>query len=292
MVAIMDPRWPQPTYILGEAHPPGTVSDDTQMSMALAHGLLDASSLDPEDVMPAVARRFVAWSRSEDNNRAPGTTCMTGCQALAEGIHWSQAAVADSKGCGSAMRVAPLGLLLWWSEERLLELSRASSLLTHGHPAAIEGAAAAALLVAGALRGSGPDELYTLVADRTRGRSHDFDAIWSRLPWARHRPPEEVLVKCALGESWVAEEAVASAFYCYARHPHSFRDVVLCAANTDGDSDSIACIAGGIAGAALGVELIPFEWLEQLEGADELRQLGKELFLRSEELRSSFAISR
>ncbi len=280
-VALQDPIWPRPPYIVGTEHPAGTYTDDTQMTIAVARGLLEAGSDDIDGVMKAIAGHFVRWSRSADNNRSPGATCMSGCKALAGGTPWPQAGVADSKGCGSAMRVAPFGLLCWSDESRLLELARASSLLTHGHDAAIEGAAAGALLVARAMQGQSPEELYQAVATCCGGRSADFDACWEKIPGLRKSVPASVLCEGGLGEGWVAEEAVASALYCYWQSPQDFRSIVLMAANTDGDSDSIACIAGGIAGAALGVDAIPTEWLAVLEDADELRELAEELWSAS-----------
>jgi ADP-ribosylglycohydrolase len=212
---------------------------------------------------------------------------MTGCQSLARGAHWASAGVADSKGCGSAMRVAPIALMYWWHEETMLEMARSSSLLTHGHPAALEGAAAGALLVAGALQGKSPEALYASVASCCNGRSEDFDRCWAKVPGYLDSDPASVLCEGALGEAWVAEEAVASALYSFWRTPDDFEAIILTAANTDGDSDSIACIAGGIAGAALGVEAIPAAWLETLEDAEELRRLARELYAASEARRSA-----
>ncbi len=277
-VGIKDPRWPTPPYIMGDAHAPGTYTDDTQMTIAVALGLLDTPSGELDASMSAIGQHFVTWSKSDDNDRSPGATCMTGCTNLSQGMHWRESGVADSKGCGSAMRVAPIGLLHAANQTRLLEFARASSLLTHGHDAALEGAAACALLVSRAMYGDSPQEMYDAVASACTGRSNDFDRCWEKLPGMIGHPPDVALSTEGLGESWVAEEAAAAALYCYWQSPSDFRQIVLCAANTDGDSDSIACIAGGIAGAALGASAIPSEWLEMLENAEMLRNLGKRLF--------------
>jgi len=53
------------------------------------------------------------------------------------------------------------------------------------------------------------------------------------------------------------EETVAHRLQCFLRYPHSYERSVLCAANTNGDSDSIACMAGAISGAYLGINAIP-----------------------------------
>ncbi|MEM1010278.1 MAG: ADP-ribosylglycohydrolase family protein [Myxococcota bacterium] len=111
------------------------------------------------------------------------------------------------------------------------------------------------------------------------GRSRDFECIWSRIPKSIGHPSTQVLIKqesshVALGEGWVAEEAVASAMYCFWRHPNDFRAAVLLGANTDGDSDSIACITGGVLGARLGKEAIPAHWCRDIENAQVLEDLA------------------
>ncbi len=251
------------------------------MTLALARGLLDVPDDDLDAQMSAVAREFVAWSRADDNDRAPGNACMTGCASLAAGVAWREAGVADSKGCGSAMRVAPIGLLYARDRDRLLEVARASSLLTHGHPAAIEGAAAAALLVAMALHKATPSAMHRELTRALGGRARDLDARLAQLPELVDRPPEEALSKSGLGEAWVAEEAVVSALYCFWRSPADFERTMRTAANTDGDSDSIACIAGSISGAFNGVAAIPRRWTAGVERADELVAMGERLEARA-----------
>lgn len=258
-------------------HPPGTFTDDTQMSIAVAEALLESQSHDVDTVMSAVARRFVEWSRSEDNDRAPGDTCMQGCANLAKGTHWSGAGVSDSKGCGSAMRVSPIGLF-YEDLDKVREIARASSLLTHGHDAAVAGAEAAAMMVALALRGLAPAGIFDEVAKTCGPSSQEFAQVWQKVPEVLHLPPEQVLVDQVLGESWVADEAVASAMYCFWKHPDDFCAAVLMAINTDGDSDSIGAITGSIVGARLGLEAIPTAWCRQVEASKYLHELGTRLW--------------
>jgi ADP-ribosylglycohydrolase len=271
------PAWPPSPLILGTRHPAGSYSDDTQMSLAVAEALIAAGGRDIDQLMQQMGERFVAWSRSPDNNRAPGATCMEGCDHLAAGMAWREAGVASSKGCGSAMRVAPIGLMYWRDHARLLEVARASSLLTHGHDAAIEGAAAAALLVALALEKKTPQAMYDALLSECAPRSADFQACLKKLPQLLSVEPALALSKAGLGEGWVAEEAVVSALYCFWRSPENYSQTVLTAANTDGDSDSIACIAGSISGAFNGVEAIPPRWRERVENAVGLQDMARRL---------------
>jgi ADP-ribosylglycohydrolase len=269
---LKDPRFSRP-FIVGPDHPPGTFTDDTQMTLAVAVALLSHGHGGRDALMEEMGRRFVAWHRSPDNNRAPGATCGRGCENLERGMPWREAGVAQSKGCGSAMRVAPIGLF-YESLDEVESVARDSSLLTHGHPAALEASAAGALLVALALRGTSPSRMFEEVMRRCGGRSPDFDQCFSRVPGLLERPPEEVLIEGGLGEGWVAEEAVASALYCFWRHPEDYRAAVLEAVNTDGDSDSIATITGSISGARLGLGAISPAWVQGVERSTFLQEVG------------------
>lgn len=202
---------------------------------------------------------------------------MQGCANLAKGTHWRVAGVSDSKGCGSAMRVSPIGLF-YEDLAQVREIARASSLLTHGHAAAVAGAEAAAMMVALALQGLHPAEIYDEVAKACGHSSQDFAQVWQKVPEVIHLPPEQVLVDQVLGESWVADEAVASAMYCFWKHPDDFRAAVLMAINTDGDSDSIGAITGSIVGARLGLEAIPTAWSRNVEASKYLHELGLRLW--------------
>lgn len=261
----------------GNGHPAGTFTDDTQMSLAVAEGLLAAQGEDLDELLRCICSRFVAWARSPDNDRAPGNTCLAGCRNLERGVPWREAGVANSKGCGTAMRVAPVGLRFYQDLERVAEVARATALPTHGHPAAVEGAAAAALMVALALRGQGPEEIYGEILRRCGGRSEDFDTCLARVPGSLDSPPDKVLARGGLGEAWVAEEAVASALYCVWRHPDDYRAAVLEAINTDGDSDSIGAIAGSVVGARLGLGGIPAAWVQGVEESARLQETGLRL---------------
>lgn len=280
-LAHKDPRFSRPV-ILGPDHPPGTFTDDTQMTLALADAIFAAgTSASVDDLMRATADAFVKWANADDNDRAPGETCMTGCRNLERGVHWSVAGVSESKGCGSVMRVAPLGLISDDLEE-VAELARAQSLLTHGHHAALEACAAMAMAVSLASVGTDPAKIHEVVAGACCRRSSDFARVWNRIPAALARDPGDVIVEVesaddALGLGWVGEEAAAVAMYCFWKYPDDFRSAVIAGANTDGDSDSTACLAGALAGARLGWTAIPEDLREGVEDADRLKQVGDRL---------------
>lgn len=265
------------TDFVAGRHPAGYFTDDTQMSIAVANALLAAGKDGIDPLMEAMAREFVEWAESPDNDRAPGNTCMRGCANLARGVHWRSAGVAGSKGCGSAMRVAPIGMY-YADLDQVAEVARASSILTHGHDAAIAGAAAAAIGVRMALDGFGAEQIYEEIMKRCADESAEFAACFGKIPHLIDRPVEQVLSRNGLGEGWVAEEAVASAMWCFLKAPDDYRAAVLLAVNTDGDSDSLAAITGSFLGARLGIEAIPEEWAANVEKSAELHALGEALF--------------
>jgi ADP-ribosylglycohydrolase len=84
-----------------------------------------------------------------------------------------------------------------------------------------------------------------------------------------------------LGEGWKGDEALALGLYCFMKNPCDFKRTVLMGANTNGDSDSIASIAGAISGAYNGIQAIPIEWINQIENRDLLKQTAEELYQRA-----------
>ena len=53
-------------------------------------------------------------------------------------------------------------------------------------------------------------------------------------------------------------------------------------ANTNGDSDSVACIGGSISGAYLGIDAIPDKWIQLIEKTEYLDELAKRLAVKKE----------
>src|SRR5439155_17604489 len=78
-------------------------------------------------------------------------------------------------------------------------------------------------------------------------------------------------------EAWAAHEAIAAAVYLFTRHPDDPRTAILEGANTPGDSDSIATLAGSLVGARAGLGALPAEWVRDVERSDELLELARSL---------------
>jgi len=253
---------------------PALYSDDTQMTLAVTEAVLDAGPAAELDVlMNAVGRHFRQWAHSSENNRAPGRTCMTGIARYEHGVHWSESGLVESKGCGSAMRVATLGYFYQHDPERLRQVAIATSQITHRHPTALAASVAAAYLVKLALDGAAPEMYIRQTLAFTEGISDELEYALLRVGHVLGWTNEEAALE-HLGQGWTGEEAVALALYCLLRYPENYAACVRRAANTAGDSDSIACIAGGIMGARLGLSALPQQWMERCENRHHLINLA------------------
>lgn len=171
------------------------------------------------------------------------------------------------------MRTAPIGWFYREDDHRLKEIAIASSVITHRHPAAIAASVAAAYLVKLALSAVPVDQYIQRTLEFTDGISDEFHLALLKVGHVLGWGNEEAALD-HLGEGWVGDEAVALALYCILRYPDDYLACVRRAANTNGDSDSIACIAGGIMGARLGLEAIPLAWRQRCEHHDSLLALG------------------
>ncbi|MFG2131056.1 ADP-ribosylglycohydrolase family protein [Streptomyces sp. NPDC048751] len=285
---------------------PAIVSDDTQMTLAVAHGLraaMDRGVLGPEQMAEAVRKEFIAWNRSPENNRAPGNTCLTACDLLERpGVPWRDASQIHSKGCGANMRVAPVGLAPGLSDEQRAGAAQLQSALTHGHPTALAASDLTAHAVRLLAQGVDPAGLVGLLRSYALDNRSHYHHAWLGDLWTRSQDPtpehfiargwDECLAilerlrdavrtvspetdPClATGEGWIAEEALATGLLCFLLFVDEPLTALRRAACSSGDSDSIACLTGAFAGAYLGAEAWPTEWADRIEYHGELVTLG------------------
>lgn len=256
---------------------PALYTDDTQMTLAVTEGLLDVGlDADLDVQMKAIGKRFVTWADSPENNRAPGLTCMKGIRRFEGGMSWQESGIVKSKGCGSAMRVATIGYLYQHNEQRLREVALNSGIITHGHPTAKAASIAAAYLIKLALDSIPTAQWMSDVVKFTQGMSDEFHQAILRIGHVLSWTSEEYALD-HIGQGWTGEEAVALALYCALRYPDDYLACIRRGANTNGDSDSVASIAGGFVGARLGLGAIPEDWRKRCENTDYLNDLAERM---------------
>ena len=218
-------------------------------------------------------------------SRAPGVTCMNACEAMANGAK----AVNNSKGCGGIMRMAPVGLINTcpsFSDVELQRLGAQLAELTHCHELGWMPAGVFAHIVsllsrdeASSVQEAATQALNTL--PEAFPNAHYLGQLQELLRYtlrlADSDMPDLEAIH-ALGEGWVAEEALAIGLLCSLRHEDDFAGAITSAVNHGGDSDSTGAIAGNIVGAHLGLAGIPQRYLEHLELRDTISKIADDLF--------------
>ena len=280
------------------------VSDDTQMTLFTAAGLLECiEGDDPMDqgaALAAVQSATLDWYTLQQGrapsapkpgaltgypvlakSQAPGMTCMGACSAGATGT--PERPINNSKGCGGAMRVAPVGLLPGLTCNQAFELAARCAAQTHGHPSGYLSAGVLAAMVNRLADGLDLNAAIGEAVAVARHWPHASEVI-EGVEQARrfaadgggnhhHHAIEQ------LGEGWVGNEALAIGAYS-ALAGSDYRDSVRIASNHGGDSDSTASITGQIVGAKDGLEGIPSAWIRRLDALEPLLNIA-DRFIRS-----------
>ena len=247
-------------------------SDDTQMSIATAQGILRGGSI--EDVH----RAYLGWLKTQSDRsqaRAPGGTCLS---ALASGVIGTIAdPINDRKGCGGVMRVAPAGLV--FKPGTAFRKGAEYAAITHGHPSGYLSAGYLAELISRLIEGATLDAALDATTSVLKTyKNHDETLAAVREARRLAADPDEARSDVeSLGGGWVGEEALAIAMYCTLRFPADLSAGVLAAVNHGGDSDSTGCFCGAVLGTMLGVETIPPRWVQKVENAQRLRDLAAAL---------------
>jgi ADP-ribosylglycohydrolase len=228
------------------------------------------------------------------HRRHPGKACISGLAGGEMGTP-VRPVNPDSKGCGTVMRSAPFGLVPHIAADAVYKLSSDAASLTHGHPSARQSAGIFSLLIHRLVAGEELRDAAAGVTAHAAGITEVAPELPDRLQAAlrladKGKVEPEELVQ-ALGEGWVAEEALAVAVYSVlATHPDAgnaagahadpvrhFREALALAVNHSGDSDSTGSIAGNILGAYYGEDCLPAGWLEALEAPGVIRGMADRL---------------
>lgn len=192
-------------------------TDDSVLTIAIAAAILEGRSY--LSVLKEYTRRYP--------NAGYGTHFW----------HWAhsdQDEPYNSWGNGSAMRVSPVGYSFDSIESVIVEAER-TACVTHNHPEGIKGAQATALAVHLALQDASKREIRSELQTRF---GYDLQRHIDDI-----RPEYRFNVSC---QGSVPEGIIAFL------DSNDFEDAIRNAISLGGDSDTQACIAGGIAGAYYG----------------------------------------
>ncbi|GIH40902.1 ADP-ribosylglycohydrolase [Microbispora corallina] len=257
-----------PDHPLAAGMPAGAVTDDTEQAMLVAGLLLDGhGTADPAEL----ARRLVAW---EDSMRARGSLDLLGPSTKRAVSRVLAGASVDEAGRygdtnGAAMRITPVGVAVPSSDldvlvDRVVDVSK----LTHNTGVALAAAAAVAAAVSAGIDGATVAEAVraaraAAALGARRGHWVAGADVAARIAWATTLvdglPGDEVCdrVYTLVGTSLAAQESVPAAFAILSACRDDPWRAVRLAASVGGDCDTIAAVAGAVAGACHGVAAFP-----------------------------------
>lgn len=241
---------------------PGTWSDDGSQALVLLASLLKCGKLDIDDFGGSLVNWYETGYLAVDGLVFDvGVQTSQAIMQLRSGAPASAAGRSDEQanGNGSLMRVLPLALWHRGSDAELVADAHDQSRVTHGH-----------------LRAQVCCALYCLWSRRIlEGHPNPWEAAvgalrviygseskaFAELEWSV-RPDDE---PHGLGSGYVVDCLHSARL---ALQSGSYEQVVKAAIALGHDTDTTACVAGGIAGLRDGVSTIPKRWRDQLRGQD------------------------
>jgi ADP-ribosylglycohydrolase len=221
------------------------LSDDTWLTMATCEAIARSGGR----IQPVViARTFVEWF-SAGRLHGLGSSTLKALRDLQAGAHWALAGARGefASGAGAAMRIAPLAFVLDPAVEADRVMIRDVARITHHSDEAYAGALAVAVAIrATAADGRLPDKLLSIVSAElpdTRVRDRLIEVS------SQSETPEAVAAR--YGSSGHVVDVVPLALLVAEYERSSpLEHVVRRAVQLGGDTDTIASIAGQVAGAS------------------------------------------
>jgi ADP-ribosyl-[dinitrogen reductase] hydrolase len=230
---------------------PAEFTDDTQMALALAESLIANNGFDPADLW----QRWRTWAETATDVGVQTRTALAEKShvGVAERVHMRRG---QSAGNGSVMRNTPIAL--WSAEdslESLADLAGRQASLTHYDPHNAYGAAIHAAMIRGGIRG---EDVFDAIESALAVLPAEARDLWMPLLASGWQPDTSK----NNGTAW---DCLAEAVWAV-RNAATFEEAVVNAVDLGRDADTVACVAGGIAGARWGVQSIPCRWTTYLNG--------------------------
>nr|XP_039252460.1 ADP-ribose glycohydrolase ARH3-like [Styela clava] len=288
-------------------------TDDTCMTFDLAKSLTKNRKYKPQDVAKRFTETFFASPKERNYGRHVAKVFSKLKENSCRGDVYKPASEqfggSGSYGNGSAMRVSPVALLHHDNIIEMLTLVVAQSKLTHTNPRGINGAVLQALAIEKAMTSGKIDNAkifcqelldqfkeITPIKEDMEIFENGMSNVMELLEKESEVTPREIVSK--LGTGVLAIQAVPPAIFFFL---HSLKTnnvptlstyngmvrTVLYATSVSHDSDTVACMAGAIAGAYYGVDSIPSEWVTACEGSDKAMKLANKLYKMNENSRKN-----
>lgn len=250
------------------------ISDDTQLTLATCEAIIETGGIADPSV---IASRFTSWHQ---NRRISGIGASTykALSELVSGGHWALVGRKGefAAGNGAAMRSAPLAFCLNPLDHDDRQVIRDVSRITHHNEEAFTGALAVTVAVKAAWDGTWNGQLTLL--------SHIVDSIpdsevRDRLSEIAQLETDTPLIDIAhrFGCSGYVVESVPLALYSAQRILLTgFENLIRELIGVGGDADTMASIAGQVAGTLVGERALPRHLVARLEECEFIASLANQ----------------
>lgn len=250
------------------------LTDDTVLTLATCEAIVAERCVDPAAIAGRCAESFRVGEVI-----GIGASTYKALSELAEGGHWALCGCRGERaaGNGAAMRIAPLAFFLDLDSASGRRTLRDVARITHHNEEAYVGALAIALAVRIAWKGLWPgdnDLLGTLIPrlpdSRVRDRLKDLAELESTLP------SPKVAERCGTS-GYVAQSVPMALWAAQQVRSLGFESMIEEVIGCGGDTDTIASMAGQIAGALIGMESLPHALLQRLPSRPEIVDTARQL---------------
>lgn len=272
---------------------PGQWTDDTGMALALTHSMVDNGLAWADPVRgynpERAARYYLEWYNGP-TFRGAGQTTRRALDNLKRGVPWYQSGELGALGNGTAMRIAPLGVLYKDEPSKLIKAAKLDAIITHDSHEAQQGSIAMAMAVALLLNGVKKEEIFeslrhvlepsrlldTINLTATNKTIHDTLKNKDYKRELDRNGGNRIISQLILGNKYTVIEAVARSLYVFVA-TRSFDEAMELAIRGGGDTDTVAAMVGALCGAYYGLEGIPESYIKPIENHEYLLKLDKEL---------------
>ena len=270
--------------------PEGTWSDDTSMELATIDSLIQKGTLDYADIM----NKWVSWlddGKYTSNGEAfdVGRTCLS---AIAKFVHGTEPLKCGRdgekyNGNGSLMRFLPIAFYTYYNkklnEKDIIKITNEGSSLTHAHEVSRLACYIYTKYIHFLL-----DDLSKMDAYK-KLKQVDYSSYSQESIDKYQRILKKDITKLKLDDissSGYVVDTLEAAFWCLLTE-NTYEDTIIKAVNLGQDTDTIAAIAGSMAGIIYGQKGIPKRWLDKLVNKDYIIKLGMEfqsIFLNDDDI--------
>lgn len=249
--------------------PEGTWSDDTSMTLATIHSIIETGTIDTNNI----ADKFLKWYRHAEYTATNETFDIgnTTLQALARyelkqdnSVNCGRSGEYDN-GNGSLMRILPVAYYIYYrnikDNKKIYELVKDVSSITHAHEVSVLGCYIYVIYTLSLLEGKDKNKAYITI------KEVDYSMFSENALNKYSRILKDDISKCSLNEISSSGYVVSTleAVIWLFLNANDYNTTILNAVNLGEDTDTVAAITGGLLGIYYGIDRIKDNWKQTLK---------------------------